>query len=110
MLEKKHKSKLSDEEKATGISAENSEIDEAMENIIAQFDEADLFNEQLTHEKKQKEMAEFEKAVEMRRSSMETKNRNGDAENNEQSTKKEIENQWVRYHAIPAKKGEIDIK
>ena len=64
MLEKKHKRKLSDEEKATGISPEDSEIDEAMEDIITQFEEADLLNEQLTTEKKQKEEAEVEKAVE----------------------------------------------
>ena len=63
--------KLSDEEKATGIAPEDSEIDKAMEDIIAQFEVADLLNAQLMTEKKQKEEAEVEKAVEMRRCSME---------------------------------------
>ena len=36
-----------------------------MEDIIAQFEEADVLNEQLTMEKKQKEEAEVEKAEEM---------------------------------------------
>ena len=63
-----------------------------MDDIIAQFEEADLLNEQLTTEKKQKEGAEVEKAVEMRRCSMETfketKKRNCDPKTNELSTKK----------------------
>ena len=37
LLEKKHKRKLSDEEKATGMSSEDSEIDEAMEDIMARL-------------------------------------------------------------------------
>ena len=114
LLEKKHKRKLSDEEKATGISPEDSEIDEAMEDIIAQFEEADLLNEQLTTEKKQKEEAEVEKTVEMRRCSMETfketKKRNGDAENNEPSTKKKKRTSGSDIMRYLREKGEIDIK
>ena len=114
LLEKKHKRKLSDKEKATGISPEDSEIDEAMEDIIAQFEEADLFYEQLTTEKKQKEEAEVEKAVEMRRCSMERfkekKKRNGDAENNEPSTKKKERTSGSDIMRYLREKGEIDIK
>lgn len=114
LLEKKHKRKLSDEEKATGISPEDSEIDAAMEDTIAQFEEADLLNEQLTTEKKQKEEAEVEKAVEMRRCSMETfketKKRNGDAENNEPSTKKKKRTSGSDIMRYLREKGEIDIK
>ena len=68
-------------------------------------------NEQLTTEKKQKEEAEVEKAVEMRRCSMETfketKKRNGDAENTEPSTKKK---KRTSGSDIMREKGEIDIK
>ena len=114
LLEKKHKRKLSDEEKAAGISPEDSEIDKAMEGIIAQFEEADHFNEQLTTEKKQKEEAEVEKAMEMRRCSMETfketKKRNGDAENNEPSTKKKKRTGGWDIMRYLREKGEIDIK
>ena len=93
MLEKKHKRKLSDEEKATDISPEDSQIDEAMENTIAQFEEADLLNEQLTTEKKQKEEAEVEKGC-------------GNASllngNNVQRNEKE---KWRMGHLLKRKRG-----
>ncbi|XP_046861642.1 inner centromere protein-like [Xenia sp. Carnegie-2017] len=113
LLEKKYKRKQS-EERASGISPEESELDEAMEDIIAQFEEADHLNEQLTFEKKQRAQAEVEKAVEMRRCSMETfketKKRNGEEENNEPSAKKKKRTSGSDVMRYLREKGEIDIK
>lgn len=72
LLEKKHKKKVSEEEKASGISPEESEVDKAMADIITQFDEADATNERLSEDKKKKIEVEAAKAEEMRRVSMET--------------------------------------
>ena len=45
LLEKKYKKKVSKNEKASGISSEESEVDQAMDNIIIQFDDADVLHE-----------------------------------------------------------------
>lgn len=72
LLEKKHKKKVSDENMASGISPEESEIDQAMGDIITRFEEADAETDRLSEEKKKKVEMEATKAAEMRRLSLET--------------------------------------
>ena len=63
--EKNHKTKVAHEERASGICPEESEVDQAMEEIIQLFEDHDRENEKLSDEKKKK-------AEEMRRQSLET--------------------------------------
>ena len=76
-MERNHKIKVSEENRASGISLEETELDQAMEEIIQLFEEHDRDNEKLSDEKKKK-------AEEMRRQSletyMETKKRKGNDE------------------------------
>ena len=71
-MEKNHKTKVAHEERASGICPEESEVDQAMEEIIQLFEEHDRENEKLSEEKKKKAEEDVTKAEEMRRQSLET--------------------------------------
>ena len=83
-MERNHKIKVSEENRASGISPEETEVDQAMEEIIQLFEEHDRDNEKLSDEKKKKAEEDVAKAEEMRRQSletyMETKKRKGNDE------------------------------
>lgn len=72
LLEKEHKKRIRDEEKASGISPENTDFDNSMEDIIEQFKVRDTVDQQQDADKNEKAIAETAQAVEMRKSSMET--------------------------------------
>lgn len=72
LLERKHKKKVQDEERASGISPEESQLDSALEDIISQFNEADVEHDRISGEKKAKQEAEVSKAEEMRKMALET--------------------------------------
>ena len=67
LLAKKFKQKMAEEEKASGISPEPSEIEKLLEEIVERFEEADCE----AAEKSQKADKDKAKAEEMRRRSME---------------------------------------
>ena len=71
-MERNHKTKVSQEERASGITPEETEVDRAMEEIIQLFEEYDWENEKLSEEKKKKAEEDVAKAEEMRRESLET--------------------------------------
>ncbi|XP_068729064.1 uncharacterized protein [Montipora capricornis] len=64
--------RYSHEERASGICPEESEGDQAMEEIIQLFEDHDRVNEKLSDEKKKKAEEDVTKAEEMRRQSLET--------------------------------------
>ena len=70
--ERNHKTKVSQEDRASGITPEETEVDWAMEEIIQLFEEYDRENEKLSEEKKKKAEEDVAKAEEMRRESLET--------------------------------------
>lgn len=70
-MEKNHKTKVAHEKRASGICPEESEVDQAMEEIIQLSEEHDWKNEKLSDEKKKK-AEDVTKAEEMRRQSLET--------------------------------------
>ena len=70
--EKNHKTKVAHEERASGICLEESEVDQAMEEIIQLFEDHDRENEKLSDEKKKKAEEDVTKEEEMRRQSLET--------------------------------------
>ena len=72
LLEKKHKKKGQEEERASGISPEESQLNSALEAIINHFKEADVENDRISGEKKTKQEAEVSKVEEMRKMSLET--------------------------------------
>ena len=84
LLVKKYKKKWSEEAKASGISPEHSEIDEALLDLIQRFDEADNERKKETAGKKSKIEEELVKAQEIRKLSLETfgesRKRKGDTE------------------------------
>ena len=51
LSEKKHKKKVQDEERTSGISPEESQLKSAPEDIINQFKEADVENDRISGEK-----------------------------------------------------------
>ena len=69
---KNHKTKVTHEERASGICPQESEVDQAMEEIIQLFEDYDWENKKLSDEKKKKAEEEVTKAKEMRRQSLET--------------------------------------
>ncbi|XP_078347999.1 uncharacterized protein LOC144633091 [Oculina patagonica] len=71
-MERHHKSKVAQEERASGITPEETEVDRAMAEIIQLFEEYDRENEKLSEEKKKKAEEDVAKAEEMRRESLET--------------------------------------
>ena len=71
-MEKNHKTKVAHEERASGICPEESEVDQAMEEIIQLFEDHDRENEKLSDEKKKKAEEDVTKAEEMRRQSLQT--------------------------------------
>jgi len=71
-MEKKSKNKVRQEEGASGISPEESEVDRAMEEIIEQFEEHDREYDRISEGKKKKAEEEVAKAEEMRKQSLET--------------------------------------
>ena len=81
-LIKDHKKKDRDEERASGISPEQDEVDNALDNIVPIVEEAEKEQEQLNDAKLKKHEEEQGKAIEMRRRSLETfaetKTRNGE--------------------------------
>lgn len=67
LLERKHKKKVCDEEKASGISPEDTELDQLMNEIVDLFEESD----QVEKEKKKKLEDDAEDINEVRRASLE---------------------------------------
>ena len=72
LLVKKHKTKTNVENKASGISPEVSELDEALADLIERFNEADSAREKETGKKNNKQAEDLVTAQEMRRKSLET--------------------------------------
>ena len=66
ILATKYKQKKAAEEKASGVSPEHTEIDDAVEEIEDLFNKSDLEREALLGEKKRKIEEGKEKAVELR--------------------------------------------
>ena len=83
-LEKEQKKKVREEEKASGIAPLHTSFDDSMAAIIQHFRETDAEDQQQDAEKRGKADEETAKAVEMRKSSMETfaqsKKRKGEQE------------------------------
>lgn len=71
-MERNHKTKVAQEERASGVTLEETEVDRAMEKIIQLFKEYDQENEKLSDEKKKIAEEDVAKAEEMRRESRET--------------------------------------
>ena len=71
-LEKEQKKKVREEEKASGIAPLHTSFDDSMAAIIQHFRETDAEDQQQDAEKRGKADEETAKAVEMRKSSMET--------------------------------------
>lgn len=72
LLTKKYKKKIAAEEKASGISPNETELDIAMGDILERFSEADAEHEKANNEKKKKVEEDSGKAEEMRKRSLET--------------------------------------
>ena len=72
LLVKKYRSKISEENKTSGISPDISENDEALADLIERFNEADEVREKETENKTNKQAEDIAKAQEMRRQSLET--------------------------------------
>ena len=72
LIVKKFKSKQNEENKASGISPEMTELDEALQDIIERFNEADLARDKESAEKKSKQAEDLIKAQEIRNQSLET--------------------------------------
>ena len=83
-LEKEQKKKIREEEKASGVTPVHTSFDDSMADIIERFREKDAEDQQQDAEKRGKADEETAKAVEMRKSSMETfaqsKKRKGEQE------------------------------
>ena len=71
-MERNHKTKVAQVERASGITPEETEVDRAMEEIIQLFEEYDQENEKLSEEKKKKAEEYVAKAEETRRESLKT--------------------------------------
>ena len=72
VLEKKYKQKQREEERASGIETDKTEIDKAIRDIIEQFDEGKQAFKRASEEKIKLVEEESSKAQEMRRQSLET--------------------------------------
>ncbi|CAB4025800.1 Hypothetical predicted protein [Paramuricea clavata] len=72
LLQKQQKRRLREEEKASGISPEPSEVEIAIEEMIELFRSRDDDDKVLEEKQKENSVAEVGKAVEMRQLSMET--------------------------------------
>ena len=72
VMEKNHKKKTREEERESGTSPEVTEVDEAMDEIIGQFEECDREHEKQSEDKRQKAEEDVKKADEMRKRSLET--------------------------------------
>ena len=72
VLLKNHKVKFREEEKASGISPEHSELDDGMMNIIQRFEEADRERDRVSEQKKKEKEVENEKAEDFRKAPLET--------------------------------------
>ena len=86
VLVKNHKAKKKEEDRASGISPEQSEVDDGMLQLIEHFDQADNERGRLSEEKKKEKEAETMKAEEFRQASLETfgqscKRKEGDLDN-----------------------------
>ena len=72
LIAKKFKSKQNEENKASGISPEITELNEALQDITERFNEADLDRDKESAEKKSKQAEDLIKAQEIRNQSLET--------------------------------------
>ena len=72
VLENKYKQKQREEERASGIETDETEIDKAIRDIIGQFDEGKQAFKTASEEKIKLVEEESSKAQEMRRQSLET--------------------------------------
>ncbi|XP_020895255.1 trichohyalin [Exaiptasia diaphana] len=92
LLEKKHKQKVRKEDGESGTNPEESELDQAMADIISQMEESDREFEKASTEKKKKIEDDAEKGEEMRRQSLETfkesQKRNAECDNPEKPAKR----------------------
>ena len=71
-MEKAFKSKLNEEEKASGISPEEKEVDVAIGDISERFEESRKQQKEENEKKKKDQDNEIAKAEEMRKKSLET--------------------------------------
>ena len=71
LLRSKYDKKIKDEEKASGISPEPTEVDDAMCDILKRFEEAEEDHQKEQEEKNRKETENVQQAQDMRRTSME---------------------------------------
>ena len=82
LLVENYKKKEREEARASGIDAEETELDQSVADAIERFREADENHQQESEEKKGKIEADTKKAIEMRKRSLETfgetKERNGE--------------------------------
>ena len=118
-LEKEQKKKVREEEKASGIAPLHTSFDESMAAIIQHFRETDAEDQQQDAEKRGKADEETAKAVEMRKSSMETfaqsKKRKGEQE--QKKSKRFTGTETVAYlrekaelHALSLKREELQLR
>ena len=98
-LEKEQKKKIREEEKASGVTPVHTSFDDSMADIIERFREKDAEDQQQDVEKRGKADEETAKAVEMRKSSMETfaqsKKRKGEQE--QKKSKRSTGTETVAY-------------
>ena len=66
LLEKEHKKRINDEKKASGISPEHTQFDDAMEDVIQRFKSRDAVDKLQDVERKERVDLETAQAVEMK--------------------------------------------
>lgn len=101
LLDKEHRKRIKEEEKASGISPEHTELEEHMQDLIERFDAKDSEDQLADEEKKEKSEAETAKAEEMRRMSMETmaqsRKRKGDEQKETKKKRRVAESDTVSF-------------
>ena len=92
MLIKNYKVKFREEEKASSISPEHSELDDGMMNTIERFEDADKERDRVSEQKTKEKEVETEKAEDFRKASLETfgvSRKRKDAEGSESTSKRQ---------------------
>lgn len=112
LLEKQQKRKLREEERASGIAPDHSEIEISIEDIIERFKNKDEEDERQEAWKKEKADVETAKAVEMRQLSMETlaasKKRKAETNNEGEKPKRSVSCSGSETIAYLKRKAEVD--
>ena len=100
LLRSKYDKKIKDEEKASGISPEPTEVDDAMCDNVKRFEEAEEEHQKEQKEKKKKRDGNVQQAQDMRRASMErpgkTSKRNEERKQKDKKGREVIEQR--HYH------------